>query len=414
VAVTELPPPVARIGPLAWLRRNLFTGWASSLVTLVLGGTLAVVLVVGIEWALTRARWGVITANFRLFLMYVYPIEQAWRIWLCLALLSLIAGLSAAHWRTGPLRTLAVWLTAGQLLLAGLAALSAVEALVIGEREARAEELLIIAGGLLVSSIVGFAALTFGRAVRLPGRLLGLAWLAWLPVSLLLLQGVGQGLLAPVPTNLWGGLLLTFLLSVASIALSFPIGVLLALGRRSDLSTIKWLCTTYIEVVRGVPLVTILFMAAVMLPLFLPGGVRIDHFYRAIAGLTLFTAAYVAENVRGGLQAIPLGQIEAANAIGLNSIQRNLYVVLPQALRAVIPANVGLFISLLKDTTLVAIAGAGLLELLGVGQAVLAQPQWVGAYMEVYLFVSAVFFVMCYTMSQASYRLETQMGVGER
>jgi general L-amino acid transport system permease protein len=414
MAVTELPPPAATIGPLAWLRRNLFSSPANALVTLVLGGGLGIVLVVAIEWAVTRARWGVITANFRLFLMYVYPFEHAWRVWLCLALLSLIAGLSAAHSRTGPLRTLAVWLTAGQLLLAALAALSAVEALLIGAREARAEELLIIAGGLLVNAGIGFAALTLGRAVRLPDRLIGLLWLAWLPASLLLLQGVGDGLLDVVATNLWGGLLLTFLLAVASIVLSFPIGVLLALGRRSDLPVIKWLCTAYIEVVRGVPLVTILFMAAVMLPLFLPGGLRIDHLYRAIAGLTMFTAAYVAENVRGGLQAIPLGQIEAANAIGLNAIQRNLYIVLPQALRAVIPANVGLFISLLKDTTLVAIAGTGLLELLGIGQAVLAQSQWVGTYMEVYLFISAVFFVMCYTMSQASYRLETAMGVGRR
>ncbi len=118
--------------------------------------------------------------------------------------------------------------------------------------------------------------------------------------------------------------------------------------------------------------------------------------------------------MRGGLQAIPSGQLEAAQAIGLNTVQTNLYIVLPQALRAVIPANVGLFISLLKDTTLVAIAGTGLLELLGIGQAVLAQTQWVGAYMEIYVFISAVFFVMCYTMSQASYRLEAAMGVGTR
>ena len=414
MAATELPPPEAVIGPRAWLRRNLFSDATNSIVTIVLGSALLLALVLAVEWAVTRARWGVITANFRLFLMYVYPLEHAWRIWLVLALLSVIAGLSAAHSRTGPLRTLAVWLTAGQLLLAALAALSAVEALLIGQREARAEELLIIAAGLLVNAGIGFAALTLGRAVRLPGRLIGLAWLAWLPASLLLLQGVGDGLLDEVATNLWGGLLLTFLLAVVSIVLSFPIGVLLALGRRSDMPVIKWLSTTYIEVVRGVPLVTILFMAAVMLPLFLPGGVRIDHIYRAIAGLTLFTAAYVAENVRGGLQAIPLGQIEAANAIGLNAIQRNLYIVLPQALRAVIPANVGVFISLLKDTTLVAIAGTGLLELLGIGQAVLAQTQWVGAYIEVYLFISAVFFVMCYTMSQASYRLEAAMGVGKR
>jgi len=215
-----------------------------------------------------------------------------------------------------------------------------------------------------------------------------------------------------VSTNEWGGLLLTFVLAIVGIALSFPFGVLLALGRRSDLPAIRLLSTAYIEIVRGVPLVTILFMASIMLPLFLPGEIRIDRVLRALGGITLFSAAYVAENVRGGLQAIPQGQIEASNAIGLNVLQRNLHIVLPQALRAVIPANVGLFISLLKDTTLVAIVG--LLELLGIGRAVLAQPQWFGAQMEVYVFIAIVFFILCYTMSQASYRLEAQLGVGKR
>jgi general L-amino acid transport system permease protein len=186
----------------------------------------------------------------------------------------------------------------------------------------------------------------------------------------------------------------------------------LALGRRSTLPAVRLLSTAYIEVIRGVPLVTILFMADIMLPLFLPGEVRIERVVRAMGGLTLFTAAYVAENVRGGLQAIPTGQIEAAQALGLSTVRTNIHIVLPQALRSVIPANVGLFISLLKDTTLVTIIG--LLELLGIGRAILAQPESLGAHLEVYLFVAAVFFVLCYAMSQASYRLERTLGVGER
>ena len=197
-----------------------------------------------------------------------------------------------------------------------------------------------------------------------------------------------------------------------SITLSFPIGVALAIGRRSRLPVVRLLSTGFIEIVRAVPLITILFMAALLFPLFLPETVRIDNVIRAMGGLTLFSAAYVAENVRGGLQAIPAGQVEAAQAIGLRSWQTNLYVVLPQALRITIPANVGLFISLLKDTTLVAIIG--LLELLGVGRAVLAQPEWLGANFEVYSFVAVVFFVLCYALSQASYRLERELGVGER
>ena len=412
MSVTALPPPRATVGPIGWARRNLFSSWLNSLVTLVLGSGLLLVIVLVAEWAVTRARWGVITTNFRLFLMWIYPLDQAWRVLVALSLLSLIASITAARSRSRPLRTLAVWLVAGQLLLSVLSLLSGLEAIAIGDRAARASEAMVIAGGLLVSAAIGFVALTFGRRIEVPGALLAIAWLAWLPFTFALLQGFGP--LPLIETAAVGGLLLTFLLAVASIVLSFPFGVLLALGRRSDMIVIRWLSTAYIEVIRGVPLVTLLFMAAILLPLFMPGGIRPEHIYRAIAGLTLFTAAYVAENVRGGLQAIPTGQIEAANAIGLNALQRNLYIVLPQALRSVIPANVGLFISLLKDTTLVAIAGTGLLELLGIGQAVLAQTQWVGTYLEVYIFISAVFFVMCYTMSQASYRLEAAMGVGTR
>jgi general L-amino acid transport system permease protein len=215
-----------------------------------------------------------------------------------------------------------------------------------------------------------------------------------------------------VTSTLWGGLLLTVLLAAVGIVLSFPLGVLLALGRRSSLPAARLLSTAYIELIRGVPLVTILFMADIMLPLLLPGEWRIDRVARAMGGITLFSAAYVAENVRGGLQSIPSGQIEAARALGLGSVQMNLYIVLPQALRAVIPANVGLFISLLKDTTLVTIVG--LLELLGIGRAILAQPESLGAHLEVYAFIAAAFFLLCYAMSQASYRLERALGVGVR
>jgi general L-amino acid transport system permease protein len=202
------------------------------------------------------------------------------------------------------------------------------------------------------------------------------------------------------------------MLSVVSIVLSFPLGVLLALGRRSSLPAIKIFSILYIELVRGVPLVTILYMTQIMLPLFLPGELRIDNVTRAMAAFTFFTAAYMAENVRGGLQAIPTGQIEAAHALGLNDVFVTLFIVLPQALRMVIPATVGLFISLFKDTTLATIVA--LLELLGVGRSVLANPDYLGLYTEVYLFVAALFFVFSYAMSYASYRVEAALGVGKR
>jgi len=202
-------------------------------------------------------------------------------------------------------------------------------------------------------------------------------------------------------------------LAVGGIVLSFPIGILLALGRRSSLPVVKLFSIIFIETVRGVPLVTILFMFSIILALFLPAESRIDRVLRALMGMVFFSAAYTAENVRGGLQAIPEGQIEAAKAVGLNNFQITMFIVLPQALRLVIPATVGQFIALFKDTTLVVIVGIN--DLLGIGNAVLnLNPEFVRLQMEVYLFIAIIFWVFCYFMSYASLQLEKALGVGER
>ena len=396
----RLPPPSSVVGPRAWLRENLFSGWMSSIVTVALAALLAVIGFLVARWALTEARWGVVTTNFRLFLIGLYPAGEAWRVWLALLAVSLLAGATAASTRGRAPRTLAFGLAAGQVLLGLLAAASD-----LGP---------IVGAALALNGIAVWVGFTVALRFRIGPRTRAVGWVACLALAFVLLQGLGAPPLDLVPTNLWGGLLLTFLLAVGGIVLSFPFGVLLALGRRSQLPVVRVLSTVYIEVVRGVPLVTILFIAAIMLPLLLPGGIRPEQIFRALAGITAFSAAYVAENVRGGLQAIPEGQIEAANAIGLNALQRNLFIVLPQALRSVIPANVGLFISLLKDTTLVAIAGTGLLELLAISNFVVAQPAWIGTQLEVYIFISVVFFFLCYVMSRASYRLEAELGVGKR
>jgi general L-amino acid transport system permease protein len=399
MTTARLAPPETAIAMREWLRQNLFSSWLNSLLTVIVAVLSIAVLVLVTQWALT-ARWGVVSTNMRLFLLGQYPLESAWRIWLTLAMLSLLGGLSGGAIATRSVRTLTSWLAAGQALVALLALVSGLGVVVFV--------------ALLVNVVLVAVGYAIPRRVRLPGRAMTLLWLAFVPAAVVLLHGIPGSPLGVVETRFWGGLLLTFVLAISSIVLSFPIGVLLALGRRSTLPAVRVISTVYIEIVRGVPLVTILFMAAIMLPLLLPGGVRIDALLRAIGGLTLFTAAYVAENIRGGLQAIPSGQIEAAQAIGLSGVQTNRFVVLPQALRSVIPANVGLFISLLKDTTLVSIAGGGLLELLGIGEAVLGNPQWLGARVEVFVFISAVFFVLCYVMSQASYRLEEELGVGTR
>jgi general L-amino acid transport system permease protein len=392
-----LPPPSTVIGPRAWSRQNLFSGIGSSIATGLIAGLLIVIAIRLGDWAVTEARWDVVTRNMRLLLIGQYPGDQAWRLWLSLLLLSVLTGVSAATFgRTA--RTLAIAVSAFQLLLAGLTAISPVGPLV--------------SVGLLVNAVVVGVGVAVGHRTDIPRRALLIAWIASIPVAWVLLTGIGGTPVPAVGSQLWGGLLLTILLAAVGIVVSFPLGVLLALGRRSSMPAVRLVCTVYIELIRAVPLVTILFMADIMLPFFLPGEVRIDRVTRAMGGIALFSAAYVAENVRGGLQALPSGQLEASHALGLNTVQTNLFIVLPQALRAVIPANVGLFISLLKDTTLVSIIG--LSELLGIGRAILAQPNSLGAHLEVFAFTAVIFFVLCYAMSQASYRLERALGVGTR
>ena len=208
----------------------------------------------------------------------------------------------------------------------------------------------------------------------------------------------------------WGGLPLTLILSTAGIGLSFPLAVLLALGRRSELPAVRAGCVAYIELWRGVPLVSVLFMASIMFPLFLPEGFTIDKLLRAQLGIVLFTAAYVAETVRGGLQAIPRGQYEAADAIGLGYWRKMRLVILPQALRLVIPPLVGQFITTFKDTSLVIIIG--LYDLLSSSKVALADPQWRGFYVEGYLVAALIYFVFTFSMSRYSQYLERRLGRG--
>ncbi|XTZ20659.1 MAG: amino acid ABC transporter permease, partial [cyanobacterium endosymbiont of Rhopalodia fuxianensis] len=238
---------------------------------------------------------------------------------------------------------------------------------------------------------------------------LGLIWLSTFFVVLWVLQG---GLFfKTVRLDDLSGLILTLLTAIVSITLSFPFGVLLALGRQSNLLIIRWLSIAYIEIIRGLPLIGILFMAQVMLPLVLPMEVRLDRVIRAIAGLTLFSSAYLAENIRGGLQSIPKGQIEAAKALGFNTIFVSILIVLPQALKAVIPTIVGQFISLFKDTSLLAIVG--LVDLLGISQSILANPKFIGRYAEVYLFIAVIYWIFCYLMSLASRQLEQKLSISK-
>ncbi len=257
---------------------------------------------------------------------------------------------------------------------------------------------------LVLTIIIVLAGLSWLSNYRFPAisRWILLAWVLVFPVIFWLIGG-GLGLKSVDP-NLWNGLLLTLITALISIILSFPLGVLLALGRQSTLPVVRWGCVLYIEIIRGLPLIGILFIAQVMLPLVLPMEMRLDRVVRAIAGLTLFSAAYMAENVRGGLQAVPRGQVEAARLLGLNTPLVILLIVLPQALRIVIPAIVGQFIGLFKDTSLLSLFS--LLELTGIARSILAQPQFLGRYAEVYIFIGLIYWSFCYSLSLASRRLE--------
>lgn len=391
-----LPPLTERSTILSWLRKNLFYSWGSSILT-ILSSLIVFWAARGLlVWIFTVANWRVVTVNLRLILLGQYPIDQAWRVWISLYLLSFLTGNSLAIWGRGARRA--------SLILVAIPVLLAI--LPFGA----VQRFWLI--GLSTVGIFGwFLARGEGPAVR---RAVIAGWLLWIPIFILLLRGYSpdEGWMPIVTTNLWGGLLLTFLLTVVGIVFSFPLGVLLALGRRSELPILRWFSIGYIELVRGVPLITILFMAQLMLPLFLPAGLTVDRVLRAMVGITLFSAAYLAENVRGGLQAISKGQFEAAYALGLNSPQTMIFIILPQALRLIIPILVGQFIALFKDTALVSIVG--LLDLVGIARTVLAQPEFLGLQREVYAFISLLYWVLSYAMSYVSQRLEVALGVGER
>lgn len=345
-----LKPPITEVGLLGWLKKNLFSTWYNTLLTILSLAFVYVALRAIITWVVRDARWEVVTTNFRVFMIGRYPGEEAWRVLVSLGIVVLLAVLT--------------WV--------------------------------------------------FRRAEGAIRRWLVIGWLLSLPLIGILLRGFSRGsaFLPQVSEDMWSGVMLTLILAVVGIAASFPLGVMLALGRRSELPVIKALCTAYIEMIRGVPLISVLFMSQLMLPLFLPPELRLSTVMRALTGMTLFSAAYTAENVRGGLASIPMGQYEAARAVGLNEVLVMALIVLPQALRAVIPAIVGQFISLFKDTTLVAIVG--LLDLLGIAKSVTAQREFIGLHKEVYAFAAVIFFIFCYSMSHASRRLEQVLGVGER
>ena len=394
---TTAQPTSQSLSPREWVRKNLFSTWYNGILTIICLVTLVQGVLGLISWIFGAAQWTVVGVNLRLFFVGQFPADLYWRVWTSVAI---IAGLTGISW--GFTQKNARLFSRPLLFTLGVA-IAAIILLPLG-----------LPPRLWLLAIALVGAVGYGVGRQLPATIspwLPVAWgLAFVVIWWFIKGGLG---LEPTETGVWSGLLLTLLTATISIVLSFPLGVLLALGRQSKLPVVRAFCTIYIEVIRGLPLIGILFLAQVMLPLFLPPNFRqLDRVLRAIAGLVLFSAAYLAENVRGGLQAVPRGQGEAASALGLSTPLAVSLIVLPQALRAVIPAIVGQLIGLFKDTSLLALFG--LLELTGIARSVLSQPEFIGRYAEVYLFIGLIYWVFCYAMSLASRRLERQLNVSQR
>jgi general L-amino acid transport system permease protein len=261
----------------------------------------------------------------------------------------------------------------------------------------------------LVAMLILFGLLFYSRNRNHWKKPLGYAWIIGLALMGVLMTGGIFGL-PHVESTQWGGLPLTLLLAVFGLTAAYPLGVILALGRRSKMPAVKIMSILYIELIRGVPLISLLFMSSIILPLFLPEGITINKILRAQVAIILFTAAYIAEVVRGGLQGISRGQYEAAESLGLNYYLTMRLIILPQALKIVIPPSVSILISAFKDTSLVAIIA--LFDILRTTQTVLSNPEWMGFSREAYVFIGLLYFLGCFSMSNYSRKMEKELSTG--
>ena len=389
-----LPPQPP--GFLKWMKENLFSSIFNTVLTILLIPLISYFLIAVFRWAFFAAEWRAVTQFPLLYAVGQYPRDQIWRVGIILSGLFLFLGISWGRWG-GLLKSISF--TAGLIML--------VTSLLPVQHPALDLSMRLYLGSNLLIILVGYL---LGSKTAIKNIHIFVGWLLVPVCGIVLLAGFEASELIPnVSTTLWGGLLVTILLAAGGILLSFPLGIALAFGRRSSLPVVSAFSTVFIETIRGVPLVTILFMFSIILALFLPVESRIDRLVRALMAVTVFSAAYSAENIRGGLQAVPLGQIEAAKALGMGNFKTTIFIVLPQALRAVLPAIVGQFISLFKDTTLVVIIGIN--DFLGIGRSIInSDPEFVQMRTEVYIFMAVVYWIFSYLMSLASRRMEAAMG----
>ncbi len=351
-----LQPPATDVGIIGWLKNNLFSTWYNSILTITILTLLAWLLPPMFRWAFVDSLWN--------------SSAEACR------------NIDGACWSVIPHN---------------------IRFIILGFFPEGQEWRPILAMALLLGLVI------YSKERHRWKKSLMWLWLANLVVMGTLMYGGILGM-PVVETSQWSGLPLTLLLSFFGMIIAYPLGILLAIGRRSKMPTIKTLCVVYIEMIRGVPLISMLFMSSIMFPLFLPEGVTIDKVLRALIAIIIFTAAYIAEVVRGGLQAMPRGQFEAADSLGLNYSQTMRLIILPQALKIVIPPSVGILLSAFKDTSLVVIIA--LYDVLKTTMVTLSNPEWGRYSTELYIFLALLYFCFCYAMSSYSRRLEKELDTG--
>jgi general L-amino acid transport system permease protein len=355
--IGQRPPPVRTTGAVAWLRRNLFGDWKSAAATIVLA-------LIALRYVPELVSWAMVHGVFRADLAACNAARDEGACW----------GVIAEKGRF----------------------------IVLGRYPYEQQWRPVLATALMLGLLVASCSRRFWQPW------LGAVWIAVLAAYFLIMHGGLYGL-APVATDLWGGLPLTIMLATLGIVLAFPLAIVVALGRRSKMPAIRSLCIVYVELIRGVPLISVLFMASFLFPLFVPVGLSPDVLLRVLVGITLFSAAYLAETIRGGLQAVPKGQLEAAATLGLSYWQTQRKIVLPQALAIVVPSIMNNFIGIFKDTSLVTIVS--LYELSGsMTLALNSDADWRPFKIEAYLFITAIYFAFCFAMSRYSLWIEKQVG----
>ncbi|MDF1804411.1 amino acid ABC transporter permease [Thalassovita sp.] len=413
-------PPLTTVGVIGWMRENLFSGWINSVITVVVGIFVAFVLWFILSWVLSPtwsaaslgecreilaghegACWGVIRDRWVQLLFGFYPSELYWRPILVFILLAVALAPVLFSDKVPPkliyftaiFPFLMPWMLWGGTIWGPL---SAAAGFALGY----------VAYGIIDRAAGSLAAIIGAVAVAV-------IWWLFLasPISAAL-GGILNIGLESVQSRMFGGMMLSITIGVVAIAISLPIGIVLALGRQSDLLIVKSLCVGFIEFIRGVPLITLLFVASTLLNIFMPPGTNFDIIMRVIIMATLFSSAYMAEVIRGGLAALPKGQYEGADSLGLNYWQAQRLIIMPQALKISIPGIVSTFIGLFKDTTLVSVIG--LLDPLGLSNAIRADAAWNGVVWELYGFIAFLFFIFCFSMSRYSMYLERKLRTDHR